>query len=96
MSYKLKSINGEVEVVKKAGSAYVKFAMPEGKAKGIIETGVVKLSDKFPGFGLCVDDEYYFAGELSEEKSSDSNEKPADDPKPERKDFGNKFHKKKH
>lgn len=88
MAYELKSENGEVEVTKKAGSAFVKFKMPEGKARGIIETGKAEKSDRFPGFGICVDD-CYFAGSMTVSKpEKPAEEKKIDEPKPERNNFG--------
>ena len=76
-----KNDNGDVWYIKKAGSAYVKATMPIGKAEGIIGTGKVKESDKFDGFPIAVNDEYYFPGELAEEKSSDNEDKTYDEPK---------------
>lgn len=63
-----KNADGDVWYIKKAGSAYVKATMPIGKAEGIIGTGKVKESDKFDGFPIAVNDEYYFPGELAEEE----------------------------
>ena len=66
MSYKLKANgNGGVEVIKKAGSAFVKTAFPVGKCEGLIATGKAEKSDKFDGFGICVNGEYYFAGSFT-------------------------------
>ena len=80
--YKLKkNENGDVWYIKKAGSAYVKATMPIGKAEGIIGTGKVEKSDKFDGFPIAVNDEYFFPGELAEEKSSDNEDKTYDEPK---------------
>lgn len=83
-----KNDNGDVWYIKKAGSAFVKATMPVGKAEGIIGTGKVKESDKFDGFPIAVNDEYFFPGELAEEKSSDNEDKTYDDPK----DYGWKKH----
>ena len=69
MNYKLTEVaDGETQYIKKAGSAYVKATMPIGKAEGIIGTGKVKESDKFDGFTIAVNDEYFFPGELAEEE----------------------------
>lgn len=76
-----KNENGDVWYIKKAGSAFVKATMPIGKAEGIIGTGKVKESDKFDGFPIAVNDEYFFPGELAEEKSSDNEDKTSDEPK---------------
>lgn len=83
-----KNENGDVWYIKKAGSAFVKATMPIGKAEGIIGTGKVKESDKFDGFPIAVNDEYFFPGELAEEKSSDNEDKTYDEPK----DYGWKKH----
>ena len=76
-----KNANGDVWYIKKAGSAYVKATMPIGKAEGIIGTGKVKESDKFDGFPIAVNDEYFFPGEITEEKSSDNEDKTYYEPK---------------
>ena len=83
-----KNANGDVWYIKKAGSAYVKATMPIGKAEGIIGTGKVEESDKFDGFPIAVNDEYFFPGELAEEKSSDNEDKTYYEPK----DYGWKKH----
>lgn len=83
-----KNADGVVWYIKKAGSAYVKATMPIGKAEGIIGTGKVKESDKFDGFPIAVNDEYFFPGELAEEKSSDNEDKTYNEPK----DYGWKKH----
>ena len=76
-----KNENGDVWYIKKAGSAYVKATMPIGKAEGIIGTGKVEKSDKFDGFPIAVNSEYFFPGELAEEESSDNEDKTYDEPK---------------
>ena len=76
-----KNADGDVWYIKKAGSAYVKATMPIGKAEGIIGTGKVEESDKFDGFPIAVNDEYFFPGELAEEKSSDNEDKTYYEPK---------------
>lgn len=78
MDYKLNAKDGNVEVIKKAGSAYVKFTMPEGKCKGLIAAAEnAEQSDKFDGFGIGINDgELFFAGEFT----ADITEKAADEP----------------
>ena len=77
--YKLKkNENGDVWYIKKAGSSFVKATMPIGKAEGIIGTGKVKESDKFDGFPVAVNDEYYFPGELAEEEDKPEQSKGSD------------------
>lgn len=90
MSYKLHADeNGEVEIVKPAGSSFVRVKIPEGQAIGIIESSdKIEKSDKFDGFGIKVDEgKYYIAGTLKadEEKITD---KPKND-----KNFENKWKK---
>ena len=97
MSYKLHADeNGEVEIVKPAGSSFVRVKIPEGQAIGIIESAdKIEKSDKFDGFEICVDDgEFYFAGNFKadEEKSEPKEEKTADKPKNDQ-NFKNKWKK---
>lgn len=90
-----KNADGDVWYIKKAGSAYVKAAMPEGQAIGIIESsGEIEKSDKFDGFEICVDDgEYYFAGNFkADEEKSEPKEETADKPKNDQ-NFKNKWKK---
>ena len=69
MNYQLKEkSNGEIDFIATAGSDFVKSSMPIGRAKGIIASGKVKVSDKFDGFPIAVNDEYYFPDELAEEE----------------------------
>ena len=75
--------NGDVEVIKPAGSDFVRTCVCEGEAKGIIATASkVVSSDKFDGFGICVNDgEYFIAGTLGKAKAepkSEPEEKPAE------------------
>ena len=73
-----KNANGDVWYIKKAGSAYVKATMPIGKAEGIIGTGKVKESDKFDGFPIAVNDEYFFPGEFAGEEDKPDQSKGSD------------------
>ena len=71
MNFKLFSNdNGEVEVAKKAGSAYVGTTIPKGKAEGIIKSAKkVEKSDRFKEYGIVVnDDEMYIAGKLFDDE----------------------------
>lgn len=86
MAYALKAnSNGDVEVVMKAGSDYVRTVMPKGKAEGILATAEsVEKTTEF-GLNLCVNGgQYYFAGSATTKA-----EKPADEaeaePKAEKK-----------
>lgn len=86
MNYQLKDkSNGEIDFIATAGSDFVKSSMPIGRAKGIIASGKVKVSDKFADFEICVNDgEYFFAGTVESEVKE---EKPDDEPKTEDKPF---------
>lgn len=88
MAYKLNAKDGNVVIIKKAGSAYVKTSAPEGMCKGLIESAdTVKASDRWEGFGIVINgDEIYFEGTLTEDKPAEV--KKPNEPKIERKDFG--------
>ena len=75
--------NNDCEVIKPAGQDFVRTCVCEGEAKAIIATASkVESSDKFEGFGICVNDGAYFiAGTLDEAKAelkSEPEEKPAE------------------
>lgn len=72
MSYKLKSVNGEVEAIMKCGSAFTKVSYPVGKCEGIIAMAKsVESSDRFPGYEICTNGgEFYFAGKFTADKPS--------------------------
>lgn len=73
--YKLTVVgDGDVEYVAPAGSSFVRYKMPKGKAEGIIGAGKAEKSDKFPGFGISVG-EYYFAGSMTAEKAEEKPKK---------------------
>lgn len=78
MNYKLNvNDNEEVEVIVPAGSDYVRTSMPIGQAKGIIESAdSVEKSDKFDGFGICVNGAFYFSGKLMSGKASKADVAP--------------------
>lgn len=70
MEFKFKDNgNGEVEAIAPAGSSFVRYKMSESKAKAIISAGKAEKSDKFEGFGICVNGEYYFAGSFTPDKA---------------------------
>lgn len=98
MNYKLNVKNGEVDFIQKAGSAYVKTTIPEGKAKALIATAKsVEKSDKYDNFIVLNDNEAFIAGELLAGEKPKIDEKTFEEPKPDVKNFGKKFHpKKKH
>ena len=78
MNYKLNvNDNEEVEVIVPAGSDFVKFTMPVGQAKGVIESSEIEASDKFEGFEIFADGKY-FAGTVKAEKSQTSDEPKED------------------
>ena len=73
MSYKLKSVNGEVEAIMKCGSAFTKVSYPVGKCEGLIATAKsVESSDRFPGYAICTNGgEFYFAGTFKADKEAE-------------------------
>lgn len=80
MDFKLNvNDNGDVEVVMKAGTDYVRTVKPEGECIGLIKAASsVETSDKFDGVGIAVNGgEIYIAGKLLTGKT----EKPAAEPK---------------
>ena len=74
--------NGDTEVIKPAGTDFVRTCVCEGEAKGIIATASkVESSDKFDGFGICVNDgEYFIAGTLGEAKAEEPKSEPEEKP----------------
>lgn len=99
MNYKLNvNQNGEVDFIQKAGSTYVKTTIPEGKAKALIATAKsVEKSDKYENFISINGNEAFIAEELLADEKPKIEEKTFEDPKPDVKNFGKKFHpKKKH
>lgn len=99
MNYKLNvNKNGEVDFIQKAGSAYVKTTIPEGRAKALIATAKsVENSEKYENFIVLNDNEAFIAGELLADEKPQNEDKTFEEPKPETKSFGKKFHpKKKH
>lgn len=78
MNYKLDANNGEVQVIRKAGSSFVKYAISEGQAKGYIGTAKsVEKSERFKGFEIAINgDELYLAGEFLAGEQEKPEEKP--------------------
>ncbi len=68
----LKSNNGYVNYLMKAGKDLVKSTMPIGLAKKIIESDKASSSKKHKGYGLCVNGTYYFET-ISDKKSDKAN-----------------------
>lgn len=63
MRYRLKTENGKVTFLLKAGKDFVKNRMAVASAQHIIDTGTMKKSD-LKGYPINVDDKWYFAGEV--------------------------------
>lgn len=58
---KLKSKDGQVEFIMKAGNDFVKSQMPLSEAQKIVDNAkTVETSRKFDGFKLLIDKTYYF------------------------------------
>ncbi len=64
-SFKLKIRNGQASFYLFSNGDYSHDLMSEKIAREIIKNGSVSISDKVPGFPLCVDNKYFF--EASEE-----------------------------
>lgn len=70
---KLKSVDGKVSYIMAAGKDFVKDEMSLAAAERICSRGTQTASKLFPGFPICVDDKFYFAGTSTKPKSSKSN-----------------------
>lgn len=69
MNYKLKSKDGKVTFLLRAGKDFVKNQMAVASAQHIIDTGKLKKSNK-EGYPINVDNEWYFEGEVSKRAAS--------------------------
>ena len=67
---KLKSIDGKVPYIMTAGKDFVSDEMSLAAAEQICSRGTQTASKLFPGFPICVDDKFYFAGTSTKPKSS--------------------------
>lgn len=66
---KLKSENGIVPFLMVAGKDTVSSEMLLADAERLCAKGTT-VSTKFPGYAICVDDKYYFAGISTKPKTS--------------------------
>lgn len=57
---KLKSKNGKVEFMMRAGNDFVKNTMDEDMAQAIIDKGKEKKKSKINGLSIAVDDKFFF------------------------------------
>lgn len=64
--YKLKNINGKVNILLKTGNDFVKNSISISAAQHIIDSGEIVESDK-PDYPICVDGNWYFEGEETAE-----------------------------
>ena len=71
MNYKLKSCNGKVTFLLKAGKDLVRNQMAVASAQHIIDTGAVMKSE-IDGFPINVDNQWWFEGEAIEIKKTHS------------------------
>lgn len=69
MNYKLKSKDGKVTFLLRAGKDFVKNQMAVASAQHIIDTGNLKKSNK-EGYPINVDNKWYFDGEVSKRAAS--------------------------
>lgn len=63
MNCKLKNVNGKVTFLLRTGKDMVRNQMALASAQHIIDTGTMKKS-KIKGYPICVDDKWYFEGEI--------------------------------
>ena len=63
MNYKLKNVNGKVSFLLRTGKDMVRNQMAIASAQHIIDTGKITKSDR-KDYPICVDDKWYFEGEL--------------------------------
>lgn len=61
--------NGSVPYVMTAGQDFVSGKMPLTEAQAIYDAGKRRASNRFPGYPVCVDNKYFFAGVSSSEQS---------------------------
>lgn len=59
--YKLKTVNGRVNTLLRAGKDFVKNDLSVSAAQHIIDTGKLVKSDN-PDYPICVDSKWYFEG----------------------------------
>lgn len=67
MNYTLKSKNGKVTFLLKTNADFCRNEMSLAGAEHIINTGNVTKSER-EDFPICVDDKWYFEGEVIEEQ----------------------------
>lgn len=73
---KLIEKNGKVNYLMKAGNDYVSAEMPVGDAERIIANGNKRASNRFPGYPISVDDQYFFAAKSGKADKSDDEKEP--------------------
>jgi len=57
--------NGKVPYIMVAGADHVSGEMPLEEAERIYKTGSKRASNRFEGYPICVDNQYFFAGTSS-------------------------------
>ena len=73
---KLRVKENKVDALLKTGDDFVKTSLNEMTAQRIIESGKVTKSDN-KDYPICVNGEWYFAGEVEAEKSDEEPKKKA-------------------
>ena len=73
--YKLKSVNGRVNTLLRAGKDFVRNNLSTSAAQHIINCGTLVESDK-PEYPICVDKKWYFEGVEMPENPPESAPKP--------------------
>ena len=68
---KLRVKENKVDALLKTGDDFVKTSLNEMTAQRLIESGKITKSDN-KDYPICVNGEWFIAGELDEEKSEDA------------------------
>lgn len=75
MNYKLKNKDGKVTFLLRTGKDMVKNQMALASAQHIIDTGKITKSDR-KDYPICVDDKWYFEGELMKKATPQTDGEP--------------------
>jgi hypothetical protein len=60
----IKENNGKVNFIMRAGQDFVRDTMTVSAADATIRGGATTASDRFPGYGIAVNDTYFFEGTM--------------------------------
>jgi hypothetical protein len=60
----IKENNGKVNFIMRAGQDFVRDTMTVSAANATINVGKATTSDRFPGYGIAVNDIFFFEGTM--------------------------------